>query len=99
VPDISTRSITKNHRKGKVYIVADQNNYVDTLASAYSIRPYHEPTISTPLDWKEVKAGLDRYSFNINTIEKRIAKKGDLFLPILDEKIKNRNYSILKDLL
>lgn len=99
VPDISTRSITKSHRKGKVYIDADQNNYADTLASVYSVRPYHEPTVSTPLDWKEVKSGLDRYSFNINTIEKRIKKKGDLFSQVLDEKIKNRNSSILQKFL
>lgn len=98
VPDISTRSITKAHRKGKVYIDADQNNYADTLATVYSVRPYHQPTVSTPLDWKEVKSGLDRYSFTINTIEKRLEKKGDVFLSVLDEKIRSRNYSVLAKL-
>jgi len=91
VADISTRSVSKNQRGNKVYIDADQNNYADTLAAPYCIRPYHKPTVSTPLDWKEVKSGLDRYSFNMETIEKRIAKKGDLFAKVLDHKIAKDN--------
>lgn len=79
VPNISTRSEGISNRNGKVYIDANQNDYADTLAAPYSIRPYHEPLVSTPLEWKEVKPGLDRYDFNMKTIEKRTAKKGDLF--------------------
>ena len=86
VPDISTRSEGISGRKGKVYIDANQNDYADTLAAPYSIRPYHEPLVSTPLEWKEVKPGLDRYAFNMKTIEARLAKKGDLFFPLLSSK-------------
>ncbi|MBE8970160.1 DNA ligase D [Nostocales cyanobacterium LEGE 12452] len=86
VPDISTRSEGISNRKGKVYIDANQNDYADTLAAPYCIRPYHEPLVSTPLDWKEVKPGLDRYAFNLKTIEARLAKKGDLFFELLPVK-------------
>jgi bifunctional non-homologous end joining protein LigD len=86
VPKISTRSEGVSNRKGKVYIDANQNDYADTLAAPYCIRPYHEPLVSTPLEWKEVKPGLDRYEFNMKTIEARLAKKGDLFFPLLSAK-------------
>nr|WP_298935723.1 DNA ligase D [uncultured Dyadobacter sp.] len=86
VPDISTRSESISGRKGKVYIDANQNDYADTLAAPYCIRPYHEPLVSTPLEWKEVKPGPDRYAFNMKTIEARLAKKGDLFFPLLTAK-------------
>lgn len=65
VPDISTRSETISHRKGKVYIDANQNDYADTLAAPYSLRPYHKPIVSTRLEWKEVKPGLDRYKITM----------------------------------
>lgn len=82
VPAISSRSEGISNRKGKVYIDANQNDYADTLAAPYCIRPYHEPLVSTPLTWKEVKPGLDRYAFNMKTIEQRIAKTGDLFFKL-----------------
>ena len=91
VPDSSTRSETIDHRKGKVYIDANQNDYADTLAAPYSVRPYHLPIVSTPLDWKEVKRGLDRYAFTMETIPERLKKKGDLFKGLTALKIINSN--------
>jgi bifunctional non-homologous end joining protein LigD len=43
--------------------------------------------VSTPVDWKELKHGLSPLEFNINTIVKRLSKKGDLFEGVLREKI------------
>ncbi|QIH34173.1 hypothetical protein [Sphingobacterium sp. DR205] len=99
VPDIGTRSETINHRKGKVYIDANLNDYGDTMAAPYSIRPYHLPLVSTPLDWKEVKPGLDRYKFTMEEILKRIKKKGELFHDLNDEKITIQNGTIMRALI
>lgn len=99
VPHISTRSETVNHRKGKVYIDANQNDYGDTLAAPYSVRPYHLPIVSTPLDWKEVKPGLDRYKFTMEEILIRIKKKGELFHDLNDEKITIQNGAIMSALI
>lgn len=55
------------------------------------MRPYHEPTVSTPLDWKEVKPALNRYAFTMEAIEKRLTRKGDLFLAIHDNKLAIEN--------
>ena len=86
VPDISTTNVSVSSRGDKVFIDPSQNDYADTLASAYSARPYHLPTVSTPLDWSEVKKGLDPHAFTIETIFDRLKKKGDLFKEILNDK-------------
>ncbi|UPK67969.1 DNA ligase D [Chitinophaga filiformis] len=95
VPDISTRNESKNARGNKVYIDAGQNDYADTLAAPYSIRPYHQPLISTPLDWKELRPSLDRWAFNMETIHARLSKKGDLFKGVLDRKLAVVNTRLL----
>lgn len=87
LPEISTREESIDLRGDKVYIDAGQNDYADTLAAPYSVRPYHQPLVSTPLEWKEVKKGLDRYSFNMETIQARLEKKGDLWKMLGDEKL------------
>jgi bifunctional non-homologous end joining protein LigD len=86
VPKISTLQISKELRGNKVLIDPSQNNYAATLACVYSVRPYHIPTVSTPLEWKEVKKGLDPSKFTIQTIHERIKKKGDLFKDVLNKK-------------
>ncbi|WP_343558936.1 DNA ligase D [Sphingobacterium sp.] len=96
VPDISTRNETINHRKGKVYIDANQNDYADTLAAPYSVRPYHKPIVSTPLEWKEVKPGLDRYRFTMEEILSRLEKLGDHFKHLLNQKIALSNSKKIK---
>lgn len=98
VPEISTLVFRKELRENNVYIDTGQNDYADTLAAPYSVRPYHQPTVSTPLQWKEVKPGLDRFEFNINTIKKRFERKGDLFADVLSSAIANNNSVILKKL-
>jgi bifunctional non-homologous end joining protein LigD len=95
VPSITTTSITKSQRGNKVLIDPSQNDYADTLASVYSVRPYHLPTVSTPLDWKEVKSSLDPSIFNIDTIAKRLQQKSDLFEKVHDAAITQKNVKML----
>lgn len=79
LPDCtSIERMTKN-RKKKVYIDFLQNRKGQTLACAYSARPKAGATVSTPLEWKELKKGLTPQDFNIKNIFKRLEKKGDLF--------------------
>ncbi len=79
------RSLSKRDKR-KLYLDHLQNRKGQTLASVYSIRPKPGATVSTPLEWKEVKPGLDRTAFNIHTIENRVKKKGDLFASLLKHK-------------
>lgn len=98
VPKISTRNESINQRGDNVYIDAGQNDYADTLAAPYSIRPYHAPLVSTPLDWKEITPTLDRYAFTIDTIQQRLEKKGDLWQKLADKKIIAANNQSLAQL-
>jgi bifunctional non-homologous end joining protein LigD len=99
VPAISTINVSKSSRGDKVFVDFSQNDYADTIASAYSARPHRKPTVSTPLDWKEVKKGLSPNDFTILNIEARVQKKGDLFLGLYDKRIATKNSKVLKGLL
>jgi bifunctional non-homologous end joining protein LigD len=99
IPEITTTEIAVADRGTKLYIDPNQNDYTDTVASVYSVRPFKRPYISTPIEWKELKADLRPATFTIQTIHKRLEKKGDLFLPTLDSNIAARNDRLLKTFL
>ncbi|HYF30439.1 MAG TPA: DNA ligase D [Chitinophagaceae bacterium] len=99
VPRVTTTAVSINSRGNKLYLDPNQNDYADTVAAPYSIRPYKLPTVSTPLEWKEIKPGLDPHGFTMKTIFKRLAKKGDLFLGTLDNEIRVLNSRRLLKLL
>jgi bifunctional non-homologous end joining protein LigD len=88
LPDSTTieRSLRKR-KKNHIYIDYLQNKKGQTLSSVYSLRPKPNAPVSTPLEWKEVKHGLDMNSFNIKTIIARVEKRGDLFAPVLKKGI------------
>ncbi len=79
------RSLAK--RGEKIYVDFLQNSKGQTLASAYSLRPKPGATVSTPLEWKEVKKGLHPSQFDIKNIHKRLQKTGDIFSPVLQKGI------------
>jgi bifunctional non-homologous end joining protein LigD len=87
IPDFTTleRSLTKRSKK-QIYMDYLQNRKGQTIACVYSLRPKKGATVSTPLDWSEVKKGLTPQQFTIKTVAERIKKKGDLFAPMLDTK-------------
>jgi len=97
-PGVSTTENSIHSRGGKVYLDLSQNDYADTLASVYSVRPFRQPGVSAPLEWKEVNAKLDLSAFTIHNILTRISKKCDLFRNISDKKIMYRNNRILAKL-
>lgn len=63
-------------RKGRVYLDPFRNGFGQTVVAPYSVRRRPRAPVSTPLDWKEVKSGLDPASFNIGNFAKR-AKRRD----------------------
>ncbi|MES2703198.1 MAG: DNA ligase D [Bacteroidota bacterium] len=72
------RSLAKRG-KDNIYLDYLQNRRGQTLSCAYSLRPKPGATVSTPLEWKEVKSTLHPTDFTFKNIMKRIEKKGDLF--------------------
>ena len=102
LPDITTTEITVDKRGKKLYLDPNQNDEADTIAAPYSVRPASKPTVSTPLEWREITVKLNFTKFTIYNILERANKKGDLFKKVLDKKIavknKTRLLEILKDL-
>lgn len=83
IPDITSLERHPHKRQKCVYIDYLQNNFGQTVAAPYCVRPKPGATVSTPLKWSEVKSGLDPSQFTIKTVMKRFKKLGDLFLPVL----------------
>ncbi len=87
LPGITSMERNPAKRKNKIYLDFLQNRKGQTIAAPYCLRPKPGATASAPLEWKEVKKGLDKAEFNIHTMAKRLKKKGDLFRGILGEGI------------
>src|SRR3954465_2504236 len=71
---------------GRVLVDYNQNAWGRTLASLYSVRPTPGATVSTPVSWKEVEAGVTLGKFTMRTVPKRIARVGDLWKPLLQKR-------------
>lgn len=78
---------TPAKRKGKIYLDFLQNRQIQTMASAYSLRPKPGATASAPLHWEEVKKGLKVSDFNIYNMPQRLAQEGDLLKGLLGKGI------------
>ncbi len=69
--------------KGRVLVDYNQNAWGRTLASIYSVRPTPLATVSTPVTWNEVAAGVTIDEFRLDNVRARLAKVGDLWKPLL----------------
>lgn len=71
---------------GHVLVDYNQNAWNRTLASVYSVRPKPAATVSTPVTWEEVEAGVRIEDFTVKNVPQRLAKTGDLWKPLLAER-------------
>jgi bifunctional non-homologous end joining protein LigD len=78
-PRIATVARARRARGRAVYIECLQNIRGKTVATAYSARATPVASVSTPLTWREVDAGVDPREFTIRTVLARIASVGDLW--------------------
>jgi bifunctional non-homologous end joining protein LigD len=72
----------RNH----VLIDYNQNRLGATLASIYSVRPTPQASVSTPVTWDEVEGGIEPADFTMRNVPKRVAKIGDLWKPLTQNK-------------
>ncbi len=87
-PELVVSRMAKALRGGKVFIDYSQNDEHKTTVSVYSLRARERPTVSTPLEWDEVRACLDSGDpddlvFDARQVLDRVAEHGDLFAPVL----------------
>jgi bifunctional non-homologous end joining protein LigD len=92
-PELVVSRMAKILRERKVFVDWSQNDDHKTTVCAYSLRAKENPTVSTPVTWKEVETTLKKNDaqklvFKSGDVLKRVEKYGDLFEPVL--KLKQR---------
>jgi bifunctional non-homologous end joining protein LigD len=75
--------VVSKRPKGRVLVDYNQNAWGRTLASIYSVRPRPKATVSTPVEWSELEAGISIEDFRIDNVPARLRQLGDLWKPLL----------------
>ena len=87
-PDLVTAKMAKESRIKKVFINWSQNDSSKTMICVYSLRAREKPTVSFPLEWKELEnlarlGDPERLQVGYSEALGRAEKKGDLFREVL----------------
>ncbi len=69
--DIVVSEFKDTKKPGKVFADYLQNSPLRTMVVPYSLRSTPEATVSTPLEWSEVKKGINPSDFTIFSVIKR----------------------------
>ena len=77
VPDQVTTKWWKEERGEKLFVDYNQNARDRTIASAYSLRPRPDATVSAPVTWDELP-DVETTDFTIRTMPGRFAQVGDV---------------------
>ncbi len=76
-PELVTTAWWKEERGERVFIDYNQNARDRTIASAYSVRPRPDATVSAPVTWDELP-DVETEDFTLVTMPERFAKLGDV---------------------
>ncbi|MBD5633845.1 MAG: non-homologous end-joining DNA ligase [Candidatus Eremiobacteraeota bacterium] len=83
-PDVLTAEYKIAKRPaGRVLVDYNQNAWGRTLASIYSVRPTPRASVSTPVGWDEIAAGIEIADFRLDNVRERFARTGDLWAPLV----------------
>jgi bifunctional non-homologous end joining protein LigD len=77
-PKLFTIERLKKNRGDLIYVDYLQHWHGKTLSAPYTPRARPHATVSTPLTWAEVEAGVVPRDFNLLNIEDRLHREGDL---------------------
>jgi len=82
-PDVITAEYRIAKRPtGRVLVDYNQNAWGKTLASVYSVRAKPKATVSTPVTWAEIEAGIEIEDFRLDNVRERFVRLGDLWAPM-----------------
>ena len=85
VPDLISWKWQRSDRAGLARLDYTQNALNKTLVAPYSPRPAPGAPVSVPIEWDELDdTDLRPDGFTIRDVPGRLAEKGDLFRPVLD---------------
>jgi bifunctional non-homologous end joining protein LigD len=83
--DIVVSEFKDTKKPGKVFADYLQNSPLRTMVVPYSLRPTPDATASAPLEWSEVKKGINPTDFNIFTV---VERKSDPWKNIFEKSCK-----------
>ncbi len=69
--DMVVSEFKDTKKPGKVFADYLQNSPMRTMVIPYSLRPTPAATVSTPLEWSEVKKGINPSDYNIHSVPNR----------------------------
>jgi bifunctional non-homologous end joining protein LigD len=69
--DIVVSEFKDTKKPGKVFADYLQNSPMRTMVVPYSLRPTPDATVSAPLEWGEVKKGINPSDYTISTVVKK----------------------------
>ena len=82
-PELVTAAWWKEERGERIFIDFNQANRDRTMAGAYSPRALPAATVSTPVTWDELEAGVDPSAFTVRSVPGRLAEVGDPWADLL----------------
>jgi len=87
-PDAVVSRMARALRTGKVLVDWSQNTEHKSMVCAYSVRAKERPTVSTPVEWREIEDALDAGDagalvFEMGDVLERTSELGDIFEPVL----------------
>jgi bifunctional non-homologous end joining protein LigD len=71
-PTLYTSSMAKKSRRGRIFIDYLRNGRGATAVAAYSTRARHDATVSVPVTWDEVEAGLRSDGFTVLNLPQQL---------------------------
>jgi bifunctional non-homologous end joining protein LigD len=69
--DLVVSEFKDTKKPGKVFVDYLQNSLLRTMVVPYSLRPTPDSTVSAPLEWSEVKKGINPSDYTIFNVVKR----------------------------
>lgn len=87
LPDNTSLERSPTKRKKKIYLDYLQNRHIQTIAAPFSLRPKPGATVSMPLEWSEVKKGLQVKDFTIYNAAGEAKERVKLWKPVLGKGI------------
>lgn len=85
-PTIATMERKLDKRGDRMYVDTGQTGTSRTIVAPYSVRAHPGATVSTPLAWEELHAGLDPSRFTIVTVPGRALEIDDPWLGFAEAK-------------
>jgi bifunctional non-homologous end joining protein LigD len=85
-PDQFTTEVSKNKRKGRLFLDYLRNSYAQNGVAPYALRAKPGAPVATPLDWSELSDhSLHSQSYTIKNIFRRLGQKQDPWKDMMND--------------